>query len=119
MASHSFLPRTGSDTIAAFVPGDEQMAGEIAEWLDQSVDPAPEFDELEDSPIREVRSRTCAREIIEKMYDRPKGSSDHRFSILVGKALARLKGWEKGGYVRVKDYGQQHVYVRTAPPSEE
>ena len=101
------------------IPEDEQMAGEIAEWLDQPVDPAPEFDELEDSPIREVRSRTCAKEIIEKMYDRPKGSSDHRFSTLVGKALARLKGWEKGGYVRVKDYGQQQVYVRTAPPSEE
>ena len=32
------------------IPEDEQMAGEIAYWLDQPVDPAPEFDELEDSP---------------------------------------------------------------------
>ena len=53
------------------------------------------------------------------MYDRPKGSADQRFSTLAGKAMARLKGWEKGGYVRVKDYGQQHVYVRTARSSEE
>ena len=103
------------------IPEDEQMAGEIAAWLDQPVVVGEGFDDLPEAPKKEKawRMTTCSKQVIADFYGRQRGTADQRFSVLVGKALAKLPGWKKGGYVRVEDYGQQWVYTRTGAPSDD
>ena len=95
---------------------EDSLMGEIEAWLDEPIGTDPDFDDLDPQAPKVVRNFTCVAQIWTEMMGRDKGAMSTIESTKIGKALARLDGWERISEVqrRTKRYGKQRVYKRSS-----
>ncbi|MFC7704845.1 VapE domain-containing protein [Plastorhodobacter daqingensis] len=93
---------------------EDALVGQIEAWLDEPVGPADGFDDLDTEAPQQVRNFTCTVQIWEEMMGRQLSALTHADATKIGKALSRVRGWEKFGsqQARTKKYGRQRVFVR-------
>lgn len=91
------------------------LAGQIEAWLDQPIGVETGFDDLDADAPKEYRDVTCALEVFTDMMGGDPGKYNSSEATRVGRAMARIKGWERvSNHVTTKRFGRQRVYRRVA-----
>jgi len=101
---------------------EDSLAGRIEAWLDQPIGTETGFDDLDADAPKEYRSVTCALEVFTDLMGNDPGKYNSSEATRVGRALARVKGWERlPNPVMTARFGRQRVFRRigaTLPPDK-
>jgi predicted P-loop ATPase len=95
---------------------DDELAGDLAKWLDKPISDPSDFDEDEDIDIMgseppKLRNSICGLEVWCEMLGREKSHYLQAQAQHVGRALRKLPGWYKCSLADTK-YGRQMVFRR-------
>lgn len=95
---------------------EDVLAGQILHWLDQPIDDAPEFDDLDADAPKIYRDATCTQEIWVEVLGGRTNNIPQSEAIKIGRAMG-LVGWKRSRGVtksyRVNEkYGPCRVYIK-------
>lgn len=92
---------------------EDSLAGQIEAWLDQPIGSETGFDDLDPDAPKLYRNVTCCLEVFTDMMGGDPGRYNQAEATKVGRAMARVKGWERlPNHVTTSRFGRQRIYQR-------